>query len=211
MTSRWARFVRGQVVAVFATFAAAFSHGFADGAHPPLVAVVLALAFSSVACAILATSGLAARLSRTRLAASVAVSQLLYHGLFSLFGPAATPSGAVVSGHHGSVTFLPGGAEPVAVAAPDQWVLDQWMLAAHLVAAAVTYAMLVRGERTLLAIAEIAVLLIAAIAWRLPRVPGPLAAPARFPRARLTEAPGPLLLLVSSLSHRGPPRFRRFA
>src|SRR5690554_5818533 len=109
MTTRWARVLRGQVVAVCATFTAAFSHGAADGAHPPLAAIALALAFSSIVCVFLA----AARLSRLRLAASVAVSQLLYHGLFSLFGVAAASTGTMSSGHHGSVVFAPGAAVPV--------------------------------------------------------------------------------------------------
>src|SRR5690554_826187 len=124
MTSRWARLIRGQFVAVLSTFVAAFSHGFADGAHPPAVAVVLALAFSSMVCAFLATAKpSSARLPRVRLAASVAVSQAIYHGLFSVFGPAGVPPGSVVSGHHGTVVFTSGSAQQVAVASSDQWML----------------------------------------------------------------------------------------
>jgi hypothetical protein len=162
MTTRWARVLRGQVVAIVSTFAAAFSHGFADGAHPPLVAMVLALAFSSVACVVLA----GVRLSRTRLAASVAVSQLLYHGLFSLFGPAATATGTVTSGHHGTIVFTPGLTEQVSFSASDQW-----MLVAHISAAALTFAMLVQGERAVLAIGALRLLVIATLAWRLPLNP----------------------------------------
>lgn len=202
MTTRWARVVRGQVVAVVSTFAAAFSHGFADGAHPPLVAMVLALAFSSVACVLLA----GVRLSRARLAASIAVSQLLYHGLFSLFGPAATATGTVTSGHHGTIVFTPG-ITPQATFSES----DQWMLLAHLVAAALTFAMLVQGERALLAIGTLRHLLRLALAWRLPR--GPVALPAgnRFPTAQRTAPLRRRLILTSPLTLRGPPRMARIA
>lgn len=207
MTARWARVVRGQVVAVVATFAAAFSHGAADGAHPPLVAIALALAFSSVICAVLGAAGLAAaRLSHLRLAASVAISQLLYHGLFSLFGVAGAPAGVMSSGHHGTVTFVPGATVPITVAAADQW-----MLVAHLGAAVLTFAMLVRGERALLGIGTLAVLLIAALAWRLPVAVALLPSGTRFPTAERTELPHRLLILVSALTHRGPPLPGRFA
>lgn len=202
MTTRWARVARGQVVAVFATFIAAFSHGIADGAHPPLAAMALALAFSSVICVFLATT----RLSRVRLAASVAISQLLYHGLFSLFGVAGAPTGTMISGHHGTVIFTPGAAVPTTVTAADQW-----MLVAHLGAAVLTFAMLMRGERALMAIGILAVLLISALAWRLPPVTAPLPSGARFPTAARTQLPHRLLILVSALTHRGPPLSGRFA
>jgi hypothetical protein len=202
MTTRWARVVRGQVVAVLATFAAAFSHGVADGAHPPLAAMALALAFSSVICVFLA----AARLSRVRLAVSVAISQLLYHGLFSVFGVAGASGGVVSTGHHGTVAFTPG--VDVASTVPAT---DQWMLVAHVAAAVVTFAMLVRGEHALLALGALAVLLVTALAWRLPPTPVTLPSAARFPTAQRADVPHRLLILVSALTHRGPPLVRRFA
>lgn len=203
MTTRWARVLRGQVVAVVSTFAAAFSHGFADGAHPPLVAMVLALAFSSVACVLLAS----VRLSRTRLAASVAVSQLLYHGLFSLFGPAATATGTVVtSGHHGTIVFAPGITEQVSFSAADQW-----MLVAHIAAAALTFVMLVQGERALLAISALRLMVLSTLAWRLPLNPVALPAGNRFPTAQRTDPLRRRLILTSPLTLRGPPRLARIA
>jgi cytosine/uracil/thiamine/allantoin permease len=202
MTSRWARFIRGQIVAVLATFVAAFSHGIADGAHPPVVAMVLALAFAGVACVLLAS----VRLSRTRLAASVTVSQLVYHGLFSLFGQASTPGGAVTSAHHGTVVFIPGAPDQVALVSPA----DQWMLAAHVGAAALTFVMLLRGEQSLAALVSFAVMLVAALAWRLAQDPTrPL--PPLVPSDGRARLPHRLRVLVSSLRHRGPPLRGRLA
>src|SRR5690606_1991210 len=197
MMTRWARVLRGQIVAVVSTFAAAFSHGFADGAHPPIVAMVLALAFSSVACVLLA----GVRLSRTRLAVSVAVSQLLYHGLFSLFGPAATATGTVTSGHHGTIVFTPGITEQVGFSAADQW-----MLIAHVAAAALTFATLVKGERALLAISALRLMVLATLAWRLPLNPVALPAGNRFPTAQRTAPLRRRLMLASLLTLRRPPR-----
>jgi len=202
MTTRWARVLRGQVVAIVSTFTAAFSHGFADGAHPPVVAMVLALAFSSVACVLLA----AMRLSRWRLAASVGISQLLYHGLFSLFGPAATATGMFTSGHHGSIVFTPGLAEQVVLSSSDQW-----MLVAHFAAAALTFGMLVQGERALLAIAALRRMVLATVAWRLPLHPVALPSGSRFPTAQRTTPLRRHLILTSSLTLRGPPPLTRIA
>lgn len=199
MSTRWARVLRGQFVAVVSTFAAAFSHGFADGAHPPLVALALALAFSSVACVLLA----AVRLSRWRLAVSIAVSQLLYHGLFSLFGPAATATGSF-TGHHGSLMFTPGVTEQANYATAELW-----MLAAHFVAAVLTFVMLVQGERALLAIRALRVLVLTALAWRLPLDPVALPAGSRFPTTHRSEPRQRRLPLASSLTRRGPPHLGR--
>jgi hypothetical protein len=202
MTSRWARLVRGQIVAVSATFVAAFSHGAADGGHPPLVAIALALAFSSVACVLLAT----AHLSRARLAASVAITQLLYHGLFSLFGTAGQPTSVITSGHHGTIVISSGAGEAASGAT------DPWMLAAHAAAAVVTFAILVRGERSLAAIWALARLIVAALTWwRLPPAAHPVRFRSRFPTGQRTEVTHRSVILTSSLSHRGPPAQLRFA
>src|SRR5690606_1725447 len=145
------------------------------------VAVALALAFSSVVCVFLSTPGIAAaHLSRTRLAASVAISQLIYHGLFSLFGAAGSSPGIVASGHHGSISFttsLPGTAAQAAALSTDQW-----RLAAHCGAAVVTFALLLRGERSLLAVGSVARLIVASLSWwRLPHIPDSVPSGSRFP------------------------------
>ena len=203
MTSRGARFIRGQVVAVFATFTAAFSHGAADGAHPPLVAIALALAFSSVACVLLS----AARLSRARLAISVSISQLLYHGLFSLFGTAGQPGAVITSGHHGVIAISPGISPGMAVPAADPW-----MVVAHAAAAVLTFAILLRGEQALSCLGALSRLIVASLSrWRLPQSPQPVSHQTRFPTGQRTAVPHRSLILTSSLSHRGPPTQPRFA
>ncbi|MEX1078808.1 MAG: DUF1775 domain-containing protein [Homoserinimonas sp.] len=97
MTSRWARLIRGQGVAVFATFAAGFSHGIGDGAHPPLVAMALALAFSGVACVFLASGYLHSR-PATDLGVDLAATD---GDPVAPFRPAVPHSGA-----HGAGTLL---------------------------------------------------------------------------------------------------------
>lgn len=202
MTSRWARVFRGQVVAVVATFLAAFSHGAADGTHPPLVAIALALAFSSVACVLLAS----AHLSRVRLAASVTVSQLLYHGLFSLFGTAGTASGVITTSHHGPITIVPGATEAATSA------VGPGMVVAHLVAAVLTFGVLLRGEQSLAAIAALAGLIFTSLRWwRLPQDARPVRAGILLPSRQRTAVAHRSLILTSSLSHRGPPVRPRFA
>lgn len=218
MTTRWARVVRGQAVAVIATFTAAFSHGAADGGHPPMGAIALALAFSSIACVFL-TAG---HFSRRRLAASVAISQLVYHGLFSLFGTAGSAPGAVITGHHGSLAFAPvasGPTQSVSSEAVSSAALasDVWMLAAHLGAAVLTFAMLVRGENALGAVRRGAELVVAAlivaalVRWREPQLPEQPQSGRRFPTGQRDHVSHRQLILTSSLRHRGPPAQPRFA
>lgn len=201
MTTRWARVVRGQFVAAFATFVAAFSHGIAGGGHPPLFAVALALAFSGIACVALA----GARLSRLRLGASVAVSQLLYHGLFSLFGAGATSGGAMPSHHHGVVVL-----SPVVVDAATPPASDPWMLLAHAGAAVATFVVIVHGEKLCSGLAALARLTIVALI-RHAAPPQPTPAKFRVPTGHRAAVPHRSLILSSSLAHRGPPAALRFA
>jgi len=201
MTTRWARVVRGQFVAAFATFVAAFSHGVVGGGHPPLFAVALALAFSGIACVALA----GARLSRLRLGASVAISQLLYHGLFTLFGAGAPSGGAMTSHHHGVVVLSPGAVDVGAAQAADPW-----MLLAHAGAAVATFVVIVHGENLCSSLATLARLAIVALV----RHPAPSQpAPARFraPTGHRAAVQHRSLILSSSLAHRGPPAAPRFA
>jgi hypothetical protein len=218
MTTRWARVVRGQAVAVIATFAAAFSHGAADGAHPPVAAIALALAFSSIACVLLT----ARQFSRRRLAASVAISQLVYHGLFSLFGTAGSAPGAVITGHHGSLAFAPLASGPTLAgstgALSSQALFSQalssdlWMLVAHLGAAVLTFALVVRGENALSAVRRVADLVVAALSrWQVPQVPDLLPSGRRVATGQRDHVSHRQLILTSSLRHRGPPAQLRFA
>ena len=80
MATRWARVVRGLVAATLATFVAALFHVAGGGTAPSGLAVTLSLTFSGLAA--LALTG--RRPSTWRLAASVVISQTLFHALFSL-------------------------------------------------------------------------------------------------------------------------------
>lgn len=199
MTTRWGRFARGQIAAVFSTFVAAFSHGFAGGSHPPLFAMALALAFSGVVCVFLAGK----RLSRIRLALSVALSQLLYHGLFTLFGSGGTPTGTVTAPHHGAIVFSPGTGGTVIMNPADQW-----MLLAHAAAAAITFAVLLHGERLCIGLATLARVAFAVLVGRMPWSASPTALKLSAPSGHRSAVPHRSLVIVSSLRHRGPPHPR---
>ena len=88
MTARGLRLVRGWIGAVVATFIAAGSHILAGGDAPELPLLLLALALSGLACTALTGRGL----SLWRLSAGVALSQGLFHWLFS---GAAAPHGTI--------------------------------------------------------------------------------------------------------------------
>ena len=143
--SRWARVARGAIAAAVATFVAAFSHTLGGDAAPSWFGVgasfVLSLAVSS------ALSGRA--LSWWRLAASVAVSQVLFHTLFS--GPGAP---TVSSGH---------GHEPSALPMPAMDAHDDRMILAHVIAGVITLLALRFGERAFWSIAECARLVLARV------------------------------------------------
>lgn len=203
MTTRWARVARGQLVAAFATFAAAFSHGIAGGGHPPLFAIALALAFSSIGCVALA----GVRLSRLRLGASVAISQLLYHGVFSLFGSVAAPGGAMTSHHHGALVFSPAVLPAGAPAVPAS---DPWMLIAHLGAAVLTFTVIVHGDRVVSALGSVAALVVGVLS-RLGNSALPTPVQSRQPSGHRVAVPHRSSILSSSLAHRGPPGAPRFA
>ena len=108
MTTRWARFARGWIVAVFSTFVAALSHTVGGGADPGLLAVVVSLAFAGIL-----SVGLSGRtLSTWRLTLAVLLSQLIFHGLFSFGGAGgrlAAPDAGTGHAHDTSAVLLPAG------------------------------------------------------------------------------------------------------
>lgn len=67
MTTRWARFTRGWLGAVFSTFVAALSHTAGGGSGPGLLPVALCLAFAVIVC--IGLAGRSLSLWRPRLAA----------------------------------------------------------------------------------------------------------------------------------------------
>lgn len=181
MHSRAARAARGWIAAAFATFVAAFSHVAAGGNDPTAFGVIVSLVLSGAACTLLAGR----TLSLGRLAASVAVSQVLFHGLFSTLG---TP--AAVAHEHASV--LP----DAAAAAPHT---D--MLLAHVAAGLLTLVALRHGERAFWGVADTARLLLSRL---LPVViPVLPSLPRLAPATRTVSAR--TVLLLSPMRRRGPP------
>lgn len=142
-SSRAPRVARGVVIASVATFTALLSHVVAGGDVPGWAGVgapwVLAVMVSTL---------LAGRnLSRVRLAVSVIVSQLLFHALFVMGTPSVVASGTAPAAHrhHGEPITIPGPADATVAAL----CADPAMWAGHALAAALTIAVLYRGERAL--------------------------------------------------------------
>lgn len=147
-----------------------------------------------------------------RLAASIAASQAMFHGVFSALGGAASatpttiaqvsaPLGAPLAGHdHGALTFL------VPLAGHSHPAGD--MLLAHLVAAAVTFLALAFGERSAATIAGFARTMVIGL---LARMPEPVRESTRVwltaTRIR-AELPRVRRLEFTELRHRGPPSTR---
>lgn len=207
MTSRCARVMRAALAAGFSTFVAVLSHTLAAAEAPGTLAVVLSVVFSLLVC--LALTGRS--LSLGRLAVAVVVSQVIYHGLFTLFG---TPAPATAFGRAGGLFGPHDHAAMMAqiqalssgTGSTTELVATGWMLAAHALGAIVTIAALRRAESTFWGLVEGSRLHLRALftATVQPVVVG-------APRVR------PMLgshvigwrsleLLISSMRHRGPPQ-----
>lgn len=149
MSTRWARFARGWLVALVSTLIAAASHTLAGG-PPSALALVLSLAFAGMLCVGLAGK----RLSRIRLAASVVGSQVLFHQLFASLGSSGWAPAA--HGHGGIETA---GALGLTGAPASPWQPSSTsdalgMLTAHALAAVATFLLLRSGERSFWALPE---------------------------------------------------------
>lgn len=185
MGSRWGRVARGWSAAAFATTVAAVSHTLAGGLAPSVFGIVASLVISGLVGTALAGS----RLSSLRLAATMAISQLLFHGLFSSLGApvtlthahAAMPIGLDAPAHHHAGTM--------------------WL--AHAAAGLIAFLAYRFGEAAFFGLATTAALLLA----RLTRVLVPVVVTAsRVRLAAIDARPSYLIPLVtSSLSRRGPP------
>jgi hypothetical protein len=184
MDSRWARLARGFAAAAFATFVAALSHTVAGGAAPSAFGVLASFLLSASACTILTGR----TLSVSRLAASVAVSQALFHGLFSNVG---TPVAVV----HDMAAM--------GVAAPAHQHSDSGMWLAHVIAGVVTVLAFRYAETAFWGLADTARLFLARIVSLLFALPVPLPRPA--PDRQRSILPADLTPLLSSLRRRGPP------
>ena len=204
MTTRWARFARGWIVAVVSTFVAALSHTVGGGAVPGLLAVVVSLAFAGMVS--IALSG--RTLSTWRLTAAVLVSQLIFHGLFSLGsagGALVTTDAASAHANHAggiSVAGLPAGT----MSGTDHGLM---MTLAHIVAAVVTVVALRFGERAFWGLFTTAAVALTALVKVIVLTPIPNI-PRSIPALSTFLPPRDLLVLLSPMRHRGPP-VRHFA
>jgi hypothetical protein len=188
MDSRWARVARGWTAAAIAILVAAVSHTLAGGSAPSLFALVASLVIAGAVCTALAGR----RLSRLRLATSVALSQGLFHTVFSALG---TP----VEARHqmGSMT--------TDVAAPGHDAAAMWL--GHAIAALVTIVVFAYAETAFWGLATTARLLLGRLYALVGAVPARTAPPTQ-PDVRMQE-PAALTRLLSPMRHRGPPALVR--
>ena len=209
MSTRWARFARGWLAAGIATFVAAFFHAATGGNPPGLLAITLSLAFSGIACVALAGK----RLSLWRLSLSVALSQFLFHALFSLgsTGSAVTISGTTDHAHHAThlvVTPLAGSGAHLHTLVQT----DPWMWVGHATAALVTVLALRFGERAFWGLYETARIRISRVVPTLTLVPID-----RMPGTPTTSVAARVVVLrdlgipLGRMRHRGPPLPLTFA
>jgi hypothetical protein len=200
-----------------ATSAALLSHLTGGGAVPGWLWVVVPWTLSLAVCTALAGR----RLSLWRTAVSVALSQLLFHGLFVLGAPRAPrASGVGVAGTapaERGIAHGPHGAYPLPTSSTgpsahlaDLVGADATMWLSHGVAAAVTVAALVSGERTLLRLRELAGWTAARLRPCLP-APADLALPLAVVRVAAPDwftGSFPARPEVSPSRRRGPPLAR---
>ena len=202
MTTRWARFARGWIVAVFSTFVAALSHTVGGGADPGLLAVVVSLAFAGIL-----SVGLSGRtLSTWRLTLAVLLSQLIFHGLFSFGGAGGrltAPDAGTGHAHDTSAVLLPAGQGAAATGAMAEG-HGVMMPLAHLVAAVVTVVALRYGERAFWGLFNTAKVTLRTLVRAL------VLAPVRRPPVAGVSFSGRVparhrLAPLSVMRHRGPP------
>ncbi len=188
------RFGRSAVVAAAVLCLAAAAHTAAGGALPP-PAVVLALG-ALIWLPVMILAG--RRLEPATILAVLAGGQLALHRAFELFGTVqCAPSPAAEhAGHAGHAGHAAVALDCVAASHAGD---SPGMLAAHLLATAVTALMLARGEAALWALA----------AWLRPLVqlPAVPAAPVRAYLPLADQGPAPLhtAYLVTVVPLRGPP------
>ena len=216
MHSRPARVARGLVAASVSTFAAALSHAAAGSQAPSLVAVALCLVVASFACIALAGH----RLTPWRTAAAVLVSQAVYHALFTAI-PAVSGSAESVFGMSGahvhgqahaaaSPSSLSSSAADAAMGmgaagshAHAAGHSDALMWAAHGLAALVTVAVVLHGERVFWGLFDTLRLTFLTLFRPLAAASTPLSVSVPVVVRRILAPIAPPFL--SSVKHRGPP------
>lgn len=196
MSTRSARVARGLIAAGFATFVAALFHVAGGGLPPSAVALTLSLVFSGLGCIVLAGK----RSALWRSASSVALSQFLFHALFSL-SPSAHFAGATGHLHPGShLTMVTDGAAATPMSGMS--LSGSWMWLAHAAAALLTLAALRYGERVFVAVSEFTAFSLRRLLTAVAVVDVPMA------QARVETVPAILpdrTVVLGRLRHRGPP------
>ena len=197
MTARSLRLVRGWIGAVVATSIASGSHFLAGGSAPDPPLFLLALALSGLVCTALTGRGL----SLWRLSAGVALSQGLFHWLFS---GAAAPHGSIApaGGHLAHSPVLEPATGTVLSSAANHASPLMWL--GHAVAAILTVAILRHGEVAALRLVHairLRVTTFLPLFLPLPVRRAPAALPANRPVRALPNLGAPLLVM----RHRGPP------
>ena len=184
MTTRVARAARGWGVAVFATATAAVSHGLAGGTFPGTFGIFASLILAGAASSLLTTR----RQSLWRLAAAVAITQVMYHAVFSGMGDPTAPLVA----HHSALPHL----MPVHSHAGSMWL-------AHVIAGVVTLIVLMHAESALWSLARSVRLAVARLLslWH----PAPVVVSVAVPVDRSNTHSSPLLVALSLMRYRGPP------
>jgi hypothetical protein len=206
MGTRWARFARGWAVAGFSMFVAALSHTLGGGAAPGTMGVVFSLAFAGIICI-----GLTGRtLSVWRVGASVIISQLIFHGLFSLGATAGAlavatdaSGGVALAAHqHTAIEIVHSAAGSAVAHGPQHTGVGMWM--AHGVAALVTIAALRHGEAALWGLLANARLVSRRVVTLAAAIT-PAAPTRQAPTSGLVFVARELALVLSVMRHRGPP------
>ena len=203
MTTRWARFARGWIAAIVSLFIAGCSHALAGGALPAGAGLALCLAFSAAVCTLLAGK----TLSFVRLSIGVVLSQLLFHGLFSLLAdaPLGTPAPTGASMQHGGGSMMLQLGAATSTAEPMSADADLRMWTGHAIGALITIAALSVGESAFWALVRLALLCISRILATVLPIETPGNAKQR--RTDRTVVATPLSLVFSIHRHRGPPAF----
>lgn len=193
-TLRAGRVLRGTLAAGVATFIALMSHVAGGGEVPGWLGIVGPLLLSIAICTVLAGR----KLSLTRLALAVGISQLLFHTLFVLGAASGT---IVMSGHHH-------GAMQVIDTTVTLVSADSAMWVSHAIAAVITTAALFRGEQSVVRLLGAAAGVLRYVKRQLalavsgaPVLPSiARTVPVRSERATVLRAP-----FHSSVARRGPP------
>lgn len=195
--------MRGAAIAVLATLVASLAHTVGGGAPPGVLAIVLSLAFSVPLA--MALSG--ERMPLLRASASALAAQAALHLLYALGTPSAGAAASVAS-HASHGAAAPARLDPAGLSLVVDHGHAVAMPVAHVVAAALTVAMIAALGRATAAVAVAfgtAVRGLRLLAAVLAGAPVTTDVRHVVPSARRHGPPEPVLVLLSTLRHRGPP------